>query len=120
MRTVRVSAVQEEDGTWRARCEDPRFALDAPDADACLAKIHDRVKRRSGEEAPVIMVEALPWLLGVAEAAKLLGWDKRRVITYIRRNSFPEPLQSLAGGRVWALDDVRSFRDQFRSRHRRG
>ncbi len=119
MRAVRVSAVQEEDGTWRARCEEPRFSLEAPDADACLAKVHEAVKRRTPKEAPVIMVEALPWLLGVAEAAKLLGWDKRRVITYIRRNSFPEPLQSLAGGRVWALDDVRTFRDHFRSRRRK-
>ncbi len=60
----------------------------------------------------------VPTLLGVAEAAEILGWDKRRVITYVDRGSFPEPLASLAGGRVWALDDVLAFRDAFRARRR--
>lgn len=57
-------------------------------------------------------------LLGVAEAAGLLGWDKRRVATYVRRGSFPEPVAELAGGRVWALQDVLAFRDRFVARQR--
>jgi len=31
----------------------------------------------------VLVVEAVPELVGVAEAAAILGWDKRRVFTYI-------------------------------------
>jgi SAM-dependent methyltransferase len=59
-----------------------------------------------------------PSLVGVAEAARLLGWDKRRVSTYVRRGSFPEPVASLAGGRVWDERDVAAFADAFRARIR--
>jgi SAM-dependent methyltransferase len=59
-----------------------------------------------------------PRLVGVAEAATILGWDKRRVATYIQRGSFPEPLASLASGRVWDEGDVRAFGVAFRERQR--
>jgi len=55
-------------------------------------------------------------LVGVAEAAAILGWDKRRVATYIRRGSFPEPLASLASGRVWDRADIEAFAAAFRAR----
>jgi SAM-dependent methyltransferase len=55
-------------------------------------------------------------LVGVAEAAAILGWDKRRVATYIRRGSFPEPLASLASGRVWDRGDIEAFAAAFRAR----
>lgn len=45
-------------------------------------------------------------LVGVTEIAERLGWDRRRVSTYIARGSFPEPLAKLAGGRVWRWEDV--------------
>jgi SAM-dependent methyltransferase len=57
-------------------------------------------------------------LVGVAEAAAMLGWDKRRVATYIRRGSFPEPLASLASGRVWDRADIEAFGEAFRARQR--
>ena len=57
-------------------------------------------------------------LVGVAEAARLLGWDKRRVATYVRRGSFPQPVAELAGGRVWRRGDVVAFRDRFDARQR--
>lgn len=57
-------------------------------------------------------------LVGVAEAAAILGWDKRRVATYIRRGSFPQPLASLASGRIWDRADVEAFADAFRARQR--
>ncbi|MGH2653022.1 MAG: class I SAM-dependent methyltransferase [Actinomycetota bacterium] len=57
-------------------------------------------------------------LVGVAEAARLLGWDKRRVATYVRRGSFPRPVAELAGGRVWAIEDVLAFAERFRARQR--
>ena len=40
-------------------------------------------------------MEVVPDLVGVAEAAEILGWDKRRVFTYISRGSFPEPIAML-------------------------
>jgi hypothetical protein len=57
-----------------------------------------------------------PDLVGVTEAASILGWDRRRVATYVRRGSFPEPVAELAGGRVWARDDVEGFARAFRAR----
>jgi SAM-dependent methyltransferase len=57
-------------------------------------------------------------LVGVAEAAAILGWDKRRVATYIRRGSFPRPLASLASGRVWDEADILEFAEAFRARQR--
>jgi len=60
--------------------------------------------------------EKVPDLVGVAEAAALLGWDKRRVATYVARGSFPPPVAELAGGRVWRRSDVRAFGERFRAR----
>jgi len=64
-------------------------------------------------------VEVLPVLAGVAEAADVMGWDKRRVITYIDRGRFPDPIQSLASGRVWVRSDVESFARDWRARQNR-
>jgi hypothetical protein len=64
----------------------------------------------------VLAVEVRPQLVGVAEAAAILGWDKRRVITYVDRGRFPEPLVRLAGGRVWRREDVEAFAVRWRAR----
>jgi predicted DNA-binding transcriptional regulator AlpA len=56
-----------------------------------------------------LTVEVLPALVGVAEAAAILGWDKRRIFTYISRRSFPEPVALLASGRVWRREDIESY-----------
>lgn len=60
-----------------------------------------------------------PELVGVAEAAAILAWDKRRVATYVKRGSFPEPVASLASGRVWSRQAIEAFRDAFRERQKR-
>jgi hypothetical protein len=65
--------------------------------------------------APVV-VDERPRLVGVAEAAEILGWDKRRVITYVDRGRFPEPLARLAGGRVWRREDVEAWGRAWRER----
>ena len=51
-----------------------------------------------------------------SEAARIMAWDKRRVVTYIHRGSFPAPIQSLASGRVWRRDDVEDFAAAWRAR----
>ncbi len=65
------------------------------------------------------MVEVVPVLAGVAEAAEVMGWDKRRVVTYIDRGRFPEPVQSLASGRVWLRADVEAFATEWWARRER-
>ncbi len=78
----------------------------------CLAELRKIV----GDDA-VLTVEVVPDLVGVAEAAEIMGWDKRRVITYIDRGHFPEPIASLAGGRVWLREDVEVYATDWRERH---
>lgn len=104
---------QDPDGRWRASSADGRVAASGQSRDSCLRSVRNQVAGRS-----VLVVEVWPKLLGVAEAAELMGWDKRRVITYLGREKFPAPIASLAGGRVWALDDVREFAREFRARQR--
>jgi hypothetical protein len=114
---------QEPDGRWRAVAEGHPVEVVGTDVRECLRKIHHEalsvLPAVSWEEGPpVVFVEVLPRLVGVAEAAAILGWDKRRVATYIRRGSFPEPMAELAGGRVWAREDIVAFREEFLARQR--
>lgn len=104
---------QDPDGRWRAVSSDGRVAVSSQSKEACLRQV-----RRQVPDGSALLLEVWPKLVGVAEAAEVLGWDKRRVITYVDRGSFPTPLASLAGGRVWALDDVREFARAFRIRQR--
>ena len=36
-----------------------------------------------------LTVEVVPQIVGVAEAAEIMGWDKRRVVTYLDRGAVP-------------------------------
>ncbi len=117
---------QEPDGRWKATADGHEVQVEGKDAKECVQKVHQAalpllpaVSWKRGP--PVIFLEVTPRLLGVAEAAEVLGWDKRRVSTYVKRGSFPDPVEELAAGRVWALDDVLAFAEAFRARqHRRG
>src|SRR5207247_6348114 len=60
---------------------------------ACVALL-----RRDAGRA-TLTVEVVPDLVGVAEAAEILEWDKRRIFTYISRDSFPQPVAKLVSGR---------------------
>jgi hypothetical protein len=83
--------------------------------DGCLSAL-----RRLAPEDAALVVGETPPLVGVSEAAEILGWDRRRVATYAARGAFPEPLASLASGRVWRRDDVEAFaRARARRRGRR-
>lgn len=55
--------------------------------------------------------KVIPPLVGVAEAAEMLGWKKQQVTEYIRRGTFPEPLQRLASGPVWTYKQIEDYRD---------
>ena len=45
-------------------------------------------------------------LVGLAEAAEMLGWDKRKLATYRKRGVFPEPVQELKSGPVWLRSQI--------------
>jgi hypothetical protein len=112
------------DGTWRGEAAgvaevvdgkaDPPITAAGRTLRECVQALGLAVEAGPGEEDTGALE-----LAGVAEAAAILGWDKRRVATYVRRGSFPEPVASLAGGRVWRRADVEAFAAAFRERQRR-
>lgn len=106
---------------WRAVAADPPVSVTASSREDCVRRVRDAVlaRRPNGRDPVTVLVEVAPDLVGVAEAASMLGWDKRRVVTYVDRGSFPEPIARLAGGRVWARADVEAFRAAFLARQAR-
>jgi hypothetical protein len=102
------------DERWIGLLASPTIEVEDDTREGCLARLRDA----AGESA-TLTVEVLPALAGVAEAAQIMGWDKRRVITYIRRGSFPEPFATLASGRVWRREDVEAFALAWREQHAR-
>jgi hypothetical protein len=80
----------------------------------CMAAL----RKHSGNAGP-LTIEVIPRIAGVAEAAAIMGWDKRRVMTYVRRGSFPEPFAHLASGRIWRREDVEAFASEKRRSGRR-
>jgi len=115
---------QEPNGKWVAHTlSDPPLRATGSSRERCLASLQRAIRpalgRGRARQPLTLVVEVLPVLAGVAEAADVMGWDKRRVITYIDRGRFPQPLQSLASGRVWARSDVEGFAEDWRSRQRR-
>lgn len=105
---------QDDDGQWTAATAGGReLGVSAPTREECLAKLRDSVAAGPGD---LLVVEVVPRLAGVAEAAAVMRWDKRRVVTYIDRGRFPEPLQSLASGRVWLREELERFSSEWHAR----
>src|SRR5437867_3503261 len=100
-----VRAVVWKDGArWLGRLDRARAPTRAARSRAACVAL---VRRDAGKAT--LTVEVVPDLVGVAEAAEILGWDKRRVFTYISRDSFPEPVAMLVSGRVWRRADVEAY-----------
>jgi hypothetical protein len=119
----RALMTQSEDGRWTAAVDgDPAVKASGRTRERCLAGLRRAVDRavppRTRQEPLTIVVETYPLLAGVAEAAEVMGWDKRRVVTYIDRGSFPEPVQTLASGRVWRRSDLEAYAAHWRARRR--
>jgi hypothetical protein len=104
----------EAGGRWFAHILDvPAYIeVTATSRPGCLAEL----RKLTGEDVDLV-VEVIPSVVGVAEAAEIMGWDKRRVITYIDRGSFPEPLTTLASGRIWIREDVEGYAARWRETH---
>ena len=104
-------------GRWYAHVLDAPMFLEATGTsrDGCVTELRALV----GDDV-TLTIDVVPDLVGVAEAADIMGWDKRRVITYIDRGHFPEPIVALAGGRVWLREDVEAYAADWRARHPNG
>ena len=98
------AAMWEEDGRWHGHLDGSTKAVSAVSREACLGAL-----RRKVGAGVTLTVEITPALAGVAEAAEIMRWDKRRVITYLDRGSFPKPFAALAATRVWRRGDVEAY-----------
>ena len=121
---IRAVMAQDDDGRWTATASDaPGVRASGASRERCLAGLRRAVERSllpaERREPVTLVVETVPLLAGVAEAADVMGWDKRRVVTYIDRGRFPEPVQSLASGRIWRRADVEAFRNEWSARRAR-
>ena len=48
--------------------------------------------------------------IGVAESAEILGWDKRKVATYIKRGVFPLPIVRLKSSPIWEKEQIEQYK----------
>ena len=114
-RTLRAE-VWEAGGRWLGILEGA-----GPDAEPVGTSSREAtigaLRRAAGRDV-TLTIEVTPPLVGVAEAAEIMGWDRRRVITYVDRGSFPEPVAALASGRVWRREDVERFARDWQQRQR--
>ena len=102
MSAARRATIVLREGRWHGALGDVR--AQASTEARCLAAL-----RRAAGIGDAVVVEVVPDLVGVTEAAAILGWDRRRVATYVGRGAFPEPVALLASGRVWRRADVEAF-----------
>jgi hypothetical protein len=104
----------ETGGRWYAAVLDRPVYVEVTgtSADAC----HRELRKAVGDDVS-LTIDVIPRIAGVAEAAEITGWDKRRVVTYIDRGSFPEPIATLASGRIWLREDVEAFATDWRAKH---
>jgi predicted DNA-binding transcriptional regulator AlpA len=54
-----------------------------------------------------------PDLVGRLEVAKMLGVTTRTVQRYTERSDFPEPVETLATGRVWRVRDIEKWKKRY-------
>lgn len=52
----------------------------------------------------------IPPLVGVKEAAEILGWSKQQIGIYMTRGKFPEPIQRLASGPIWTKEQIEEYK----------
>lgn len=106
----------ETGGRWYAHILDAPAFIEVTGTSrlGCLAEL----RKVTGDDV-TLTVEVVPQVVGVAEAAEIMSWDKRRVVTYLDRGQFPEPLTSLASGRIWLREDIERFANEWRERHPR-
>ena len=100
-------------GRWYARILDAPAYIEA--TGVSRHRCVEELRKLTGEDL-TLAIEVIPAVVGVAEAAEIMGWDKRRVITYIDRGSFPEPLTALASGRIWLREDVEDYAKEWHGR----
>ncbi|MDQ6600913.1 hypothetical protein [Bacillus salipaludis] len=52
----------------------------------------------------------MEFLVGVKEAAEILGWDRRKVSTYHLRGVLPKPVVTLSSGPIWFRKQIERYK----------
>ena len=115
------------------RSLEARISVEARDAEEAVSRalglyLEAANEALGGEEIETVAVEVMTAerleeelfgpderevLLGVAEAAELLGVSKTRVGALREQDRFPRPAQELASGPVWRLIDLKGFEKEW-------
>lgn len=107
---------------WAAHIANEKFALEII---GFLQNFYDE----NGKARPENAGKVIPPLVGLAEAAEMLEWDKRKLATYQDRakkyrqelaegkrtslppDILPEPIRVLASGPIWTYKQIQDYRD---------
>ena len=104
----------ETGGRWFAHILDVSAYIEvtATSRAGCL----EELRKVTGDDVD-LMVEAILAVVGVAEAAEIMGWDKRRGDHLHRPWVVPGALTTLASGRIWIREDIEGYADHWRATH---
>ncbi|GIU97423.1 MAG: hypothetical protein KatS3mg013_1226 [Actinomycetota bacterium] len=109
-RPIRVT-VTHRGRSWTAKARAiPGCSARGSTREECLSKLVARARELLGGDAAFLFEEEPPALVGISEAAELLGWDRRKVAVYASRGQLPPPVAHLAGGKVWRRADIEAYR----------
>lgn len=56
--------------------------------------------------------QKIPPLVGVTDAAEILGWSKQQVNVYLSRGKFPEPIQRISSGPIWTRQQILDYKNE--------
>lgn len=66
-------------------------------------------RRSSRDEIEAVLGVPVEELASIREVAEILGVPRRTASRYAERDDFPEPLDTLAVGRVWRRADIEKW-----------
>jgi hypothetical protein len=55
-------------------------------------------------------------LLGLAEVSELLGWDKRKTSTYLKRGVLPEPIHIIKATPLWTREQIETYKEKMKNK----
>ena len=101
----------ETGGRWYAHVMDAPVFIEVTGTtrDRCVHEL----RKVTGDDV-TLTIEVVPADRRGRGAAEIMGWDKRRVVTYLDRGTVPRAAPALASGRIWLREDIEAFADEWR------
>lgn len=96
-------------------------------ADVVASAIEDSRRRKLNREMAAkniirsvsgYLADSYPTLVGVGEAAEMLGLPKPRIARLREQGRMPEPIQELAAGPVWLRSEVKLLAEELAEERR--